>query len=48
MEFDLFFILLMVAGNETTRNAISGGMQALLDHPEQWRSSGRAGPTRRC
>lgn len=36
MEFDLFFILLMVAGNETTRNAISGGMQALIDHPEQW------------
>jgi cholest-4-en-3-one 26-monooxygenase len=36
LEFDLFFILLMVAGNETTRNAISGGMQAMIDYPEQW------------
>jgi cholest-4-en-3-one 26-monooxygenase len=25
-----------VAGNETTRNAISHGMQAFFDHPEQW------------
>jgi len=37
LEFDLFFLLLAVAGNETTRNAISGGMLALLEHPEQWR-----------
>ena len=35
-EFDLFFLLLMVAGNETTRNAISGGMQAFIENPEQW------------
>jgi cholest-4-en-3-one 26-monooxygenase len=35
-EFDLFFLLLMVAGNETTRNAISGGMQAFTEFPEQW------------
>jgi cholest-4-en-3-one 26-monooxygenase len=35
-EFDLFFILLRVAGNETTRNAISGGVQALIDYPDQW------------
>jgi cholest-4-en-3-one 26-monooxygenase len=35
-EFDLFFLLLAVAGNETTRNAISGGMQAFFEHPEQW------------
>ena len=27
---------LLVAGNETTRNLISGGMQALLEHREQW------------
>jgi cholest-4-en-3-one 26-monooxygenase len=36
LEFDLFFMLLAVAGNETTRNAISGGMHALTEHPEQW------------
>jgi cholest-4-en-3-one 26-monooxygenase len=36
LEFDLFFMLLAVAGNETTRNAISGGMQALIENPEQW------------
>lgn len=32
----LFFCqLLILAGNETTRNAISGGLLALLEHPEQ-------------
>ena len=35
-EFDLFVLLLMVAGNETTRNAASGGMLALFEHPGQW------------
>jgi cholest-4-en-3-one 26-monooxygenase len=35
-EFDLFFLLLTVAGNETTRNAASGGMLAFFDHPMQW------------
>ena len=35
-EFGFFMILLSVAGNETTRNAISHGMLAMLDHPEQW------------
>jgi len=34
-EFGSFFILLVVAGNETTRNAISHGIKALTDHPEQ-------------
>ncbi|MCF8611898.1 cytochrome P450 [Gordonia sp. HY285] len=35
-EFGFFFILLTVAGNETTRNAISHGMNAFLDNPDQW------------
>lgn len=30
-----FMTLLLVAGNETTRNAISGGLLALIEHPEQ-------------
>jgi len=34
-ELGSFFVLLAVAGNETTRNAISHGMKALCDHPEQ-------------
>jgi cholest-4-en-3-one 26-monooxygenase len=36
MDFNLFFMLLTVAGNETTRNSISHGMQALLDHPAEY------------
>jgi cholest-4-en-3-one 26-monooxygenase len=36
MDFNLFFLLLSVAGNETTRNAIAHGMHALLHHPEQY------------
>ena len=35
-EFGFFVILLSVAGNETTRNAISHGMLAFFEHPEQW------------
>ena len=35
-EFDMFFMMLAVAGNETTRNAISGGMFALIEHPDEW------------
>ncbi|MFM7534769.1 MAG: cytochrome P450 [Acidimicrobiales bacterium] len=34
-EFGSFFILLVVAGNETTRNAISHGMRMLTAHPDQ-------------
>jgi cholest-4-en-3-one 26-monooxygenase len=36
MEFNLFFMLLSVAGNETTRNAIAHGLNAFLEHPEEY------------
>jgi cytochrome P450 len=36
-EIASFFVLLVAAGNETTRNAISHGMKALSDHPDQRR-----------
>jgi cholest-4-en-3-one 26-monooxygenase len=36
MDFNLFFLLLAVAGNETTRNAISHGMNAFLENPDQY------------
>jgi cholest-4-en-3-one 26-monooxygenase len=35
-EYGFFFIILAVAGNETTRQAIAHGMLAFLDNPEQW------------
>ena len=34
-ELLFFCALLILAGNETTRNATSGGMLALMEHPEQ-------------
>jgi cholest-4-en-3-one 26-monooxygenase len=36
IEFEMFFMLLSVAGNETTRNAITHGMLAFLEHRDQW------------
>src|SRR5262249_60651260 len=48
-ELASFFVLLVVAGNETTRNAISHGMKALCDHPDErqiWRQDfDRVAPT---
>ena len=34
-ELYMFFSLLFAAGSETTRNAIAGGLWALIDHPDQ-------------
>jgi cholest-4-en-3-one 26-monooxygenase len=36
-----YFFLLVVAGNETTRNAMTGGIQCFLDNPEQWEALAR-------
>jgi cholest-4-en-3-one 26-monooxygenase len=36
MELELFFLMLTVAGNETTRNLMSGAMHAFFQHPDQW------------
>ena len=35
IEFLLFFLLLIDAGGDTTRNLLSGGMIALTEHPDQ-------------
>src|SRR5215831_8100118 len=35
LEFNVFFLLLAVAGNETTRNLITGGTLTLLEHDDQ-------------
>jgi cholest-4-en-3-one 26-monooxygenase len=35
-EFGYFVLMLAVAGNGTTRNAISHGMLAFFDNPDQW------------
>ncbi len=34
-EFSSFFLILLIAGNETTRTVTSHGMRLLMDHPEQ-------------
>jgi cholest-4-en-3-one 26-monooxygenase len=36
LELELFFLLLTVAGNETTRNLMSGAMDAFFEFPDQW------------
>jgi len=35
-ELEMFFLILSVAGSETTRNALTMGLITLLDHPEQF------------
>jgi cytochrome P450 len=34
-EFDVYFVLLATAGNETTRHTITHGLLALLEHPDE-------------
>jgi cytochrome P450 len=34
-EFDVYFVLLATAGNETTRHTITHGLLALMEHPDQ-------------
>jgi cholest-4-en-3-one 26-monooxygenase len=36
VEFDMFMMLLAVAGNETTRNATAHAMYAFMTHPDQF------------
>jgi len=36
IEFLLFFLLLVDAGGDTTRNLLSGGLLALMEHPDQF------------
>jgi cholest-4-en-3-one 26-monooxygenase len=44
-EFGFFVIALAVAGNETTRNATTHGMNAFFDHPDQWQLWVKERPT---
>jgi cytochrome P450 len=49
IDFNLFFLLLVDAGGDTTRNLVAGGMDALFSHPEQRAAlaadpDGRLGP----
>jgi cholest-4-en-3-one 26-monooxygenase len=43
-ELLAYYLILVVAGNETTRNAVSGGLLAFIENPEQW-SRLRADPS---
>lgn len=36
-ELIMLLVILLVAGNETTRNGLSGGMQLLIDNPDERR-----------
>lgn len=36
LELLSYFFVLVVAGNETTRNAASGGLLALIEHPDEF------------
>ncbi|GAB3274324.1 cytochrome P450 [Parasphingorhabdus pacifica] len=36
-ELNMFFFLVVIAGNDTVRSALPGGVLALLEHPDQYR-----------
>jgi cytochrome P450 len=36
-ELDMFFFLLVIAGNDTVRSALPGGVLALVEHPAEYR-----------
>ena len=36
IELDLWFLILSIAGSETTRNAIAIGLKSLIEHPDQF------------
>ena len=42
-EFDVYFVLLATAGNETTRHTITHGLLGLLEHPEELEKLRNAG-----
>jgi cytochrome P450 len=44
LDFNTFFMLLINAGGDTTRNLVAGGMCVLMDHPEE-RAKLEADPT---
>lgn len=44
LELDLFFLVLALAGSETTRNGLAQGLMAMLDHPEQFAEVAAAPP----
>jgi cytochrome P450 len=37
IELLSYYFLLVVAGNETTRNAMTGGLLAFMENPDEWR-----------
>jgi cytochrome P450 len=40
-EFNFFFLLLLNAGGDTTRNLVAGGILALMENPGELASSMR-------
>ncbi len=38
VDFQLFFMLLIDAGGDTTRNLVAGGLHALIQHPDQFQA----------